>query len=286
MQINPLAVVGVALLGTAAVALLVGRARSRQRTRLLHQALRAAQQPLLPSTYDPHVLDGLPEPVQRYFRTVLVAGQPMIAAVRLLHAGQFNLSEQRPHWRRFSSTQQVTTRPPGFDWEGQIRMVPGLTVTVHDAYVAGEGILHAELFGLITVAAMRGSPEAATGELLRYLAEAAWYPTALLPGQGVEWSALDDTAARAAVTDGTSRVAIDFHFNPDGTIGSFRAAGRIRKVVDGVAQYAPWQGRFSDYQVRDGMQIPLVGEVAWELPGGLAPYYRGTTVEVEYEFAR
>ncbi|MCK7496613.1 MAG: hypothetical protein MZW92_41150 [Comamonadaceae bacterium] len=79
-------------------------------------------------------------------------------------------------------------------------MMPGLAVHVHDAYVAGEGILHPAVMGLISLTDLRGtSPEpggVAQGEFLRYLAEAAWYPTALLPSQGVRWIAVDDNAAR------------------------------------------------------------------------------------------
>ena len=85
-------------------------------------------------------------------------------------------------------------------------MLPGLPVRVHDAYIAGEGILHASLFGLVSVANLRGTPEAAQGELLRLLAEAAWYPTALLPSQGVRWEAVDDSSAKATLKDGDSTV--------------------------------------------------------------------------------
>ena len=67
---------------------------------------------------------------------------------------------------------------------------------MHDAYVAGEGILQASLFGLVTVAALRGTPAAAQGELLRFLAEAAWHPTALPPSQGVAWAAVDAASAQ------------------------------------------------------------------------------------------
>jgi hypothetical protein len=68
-------------------------------------------------------------------------------------------------------------------------LLPGLPVRVHDAYVAGEGRLHATLLALITLADLRGTREMAEGELMRFLAEAPWYPTALLPSQGVRWEA-------------------------------------------------------------------------------------------------
>ena len=34
------------------------------------------------------------------------------------------------------------------------------------------------------------------------------------------------------------------------------------------------------------MQVPLDGEVAWMLPEGAKPYWRGHTTEITYQFAR
>jgi hypothetical protein len=93
-------------------------------------------------------------------------------------------------------------------------MAPGLNAFVHDAYVAGEGVLHAEFLGLVPLADLRGTPELAKGELLRYLAEAMWYPTALLPSQGVRWTPIDDNAARATLTDQSTTVSLDFISTP------------------------------------------------------------------------
>ena len=74
-------------------------------------------------------------------------------------------------------------------------MTPGLTARAHNAYIAGEGVLRANLFGLVSLANQRGTPEMAQGELMRFFAEAAWYPRALLPSQGVKWTAADDSSA-------------------------------------------------------------------------------------------
>jgi hypothetical protein len=46
----------------------------------------------------------------------------------------------------------VVTQRPGFDWDARIAMMPGVTACVHDAYVAGEGLLRATLFGLVPLA--------------------------------------------------------------------------------------------------------------------------------------
>jgi hypothetical protein len=37
--------------------------------------------------------------------------------------------------------------------------------------------------------------------------------------------------------------------------------------------------------VRDGMRVPMTGEVAWLTPQGRKPYWRGTIGRLDYEFA-
>jgi len=268
----------------ARIAVLYGASRWRTGTRQLHARLQAARTPITPATYDARELDGLPLPVQRYFRTALREGQPLIAVARFTHAGRFNMGETTPNWRPFSSNQFVTIRRPGFDWDGRVQMAPGLNAFVHDAYVAGEGVLHAELLGLVRLVDIRGTPEAAEGELLRYLAEAMWYPTALLPSQGLHWEDIDAMSARATLTDGATTVSLDFRFGPDGLIESSYAAARPR-VVGGAVVRAPWTGRGWAYEARDGMRIPIEGEVAWVLPEGVYPYWRGQITTIEYEYA-
>ena len=81
-------------------------------------------------------------------------------------------------------------------------MMPGVPVHVHDAYIAGKGQLHAAVFGLITVARVPDSLELQRGELMIFFMEGAWYPTALLPGQGVRWEGVDDQSAQATMNDG------------------------------------------------------------------------------------
>lgn len=275
------------LLGVAAVvllAVLAGTLRWRSATAALRAPITAARRPVTPATYDPSELSGLPPPVRRYFDAVLTPGQRLVAVARVRHEGTFNLDEAGARWVPFRSDQLVVTQRPGFDWNARVRMAPGVTVRVHDAYIAGEGILHAAILGLVTVAEVRGTPEAAAGELMRYLAEATWYPTALLPSQGVRWDAVDDTTARASLTDGAATVTLEFRFDAAGLIAMVAADARHR-MSDGRPVATPWQGRFWNYADRDGMRVPLEGEVGWVLPSGYTPYWRGRIADIVYEWA-
>jgi hypothetical protein len=170
----------------------------------------AGARPQAPRSYDSRELEGLPLPVQRYFRAVLKDGQPFIAAVTIAQAGTFNLSATAEQWRPFTATQRVVTKRPGFLWDARMSMLPGLAVRVVDSYIAGSGLLHAAMLGLFSVADASGDGEIARGEFMRFAAEAPWYPTALLPSQGVQWQAVDEHSANATFVDGPLRLTLLF----------------------------------------------------------------------------
>jgi hypothetical protein len=132
---------------------------------------------------------------------------------------------------------------------------------------------------------MRGTGDVAESELMRFFAEAAWYPTALLPSQGVRWEAVGDRSANATLTEGDVSVTMLFTFNGQGLIDTVRAEARTRTVGDNLIPM-PWQGRFWNYDERGGMRVPLDGEVAWMLPEGAKPYWPDRITEIDYEFAR
>ena len=221
-----LTILGLAVIIT--VALVYGASRWQSGKKEMHTKLETARLSIAPKIYDFRELNGLPAPVQGYFRAVLKDGQPMVSAVSVEHIGTFNMSETGEQWKPFTSTQRIITQRPGFDWEGRIEMMPGLSVRVHDAYINGEGILHATLFGLVSLVNLRGTPELAQGELMRFFVEAAWYPTALLPSQGVRWEAVNNTSAKATLKDGETTVTMLFRFNENGLIESVRAEARGR----------------------------------------------------------
>lgn len=107
--------------------------------------------------------------MQRYFRATLKDGQPIVAAATVELAGTINLSANEARWKPFTSRQRVITRRPGFLWDAQVSMLPGVMVRVVDSHIAGEGLLRAAILGLFTVAKARGGGELARGEFMTSL---------------------------------------------------------------------------------------------------------------------
>ena len=284
------------LLAVAAVGLAAwGQKRWAGRMAILAEGLRASgdeeldkPRPNAATRYDPHELEGLPAPVQRYFRAVLKDGQPIITAVTIEMAGTINMSATAEQWKSFTSMQRVVTASAGarsgFMWDARIAMLPGMKVHVLDACISGKGALRAAMLGLFTVTDMSGEGEMARGEFMRFFAETPWYPTALLPSQGVQWTAVDATSAQASIVEGSISLTLLFHFNEMGLIDSVRAEARGGMVGKEMLM-RPWECGLSNYQVRDGMTVPMSGTAAWVLPDGPKTYFHGTVKKLSYHWA-
>jgi len=232
-------------------------------------------------TFDPDDVADLPAPVRRYFETVLDEGQPHSRTVRLEQRGQFRVGDANSAWKPLEATQRVTVDPPGFVWDATVRLAPFVPVRVVDAYVEGEGSLRARLLSVLTVADADPSPELDAGELQRYLAEAVWYPTALLPGAGVRWDSIDERSARATLEHEDTTVSLVFQFDDENLVERVVADDRPRAVDDGF-EPTRWTGRFWDYRERNGVLVPTVAEVEWNLPEGDLPYWRATISDFEH----
>ena len=86
------------------------------------------------------------------------------------------------------------------------------------------------------------------------------------------------------VEDRGVTATVEFRFGPDGLPASIFAPDRARAVGSANVP-TPWEGTWSAFGPRNGMRVPSAGEVAWLLPEGRLPYWRGRVVSVAYEFA-
>jgi hypothetical protein len=275
---KPLGALGLALglVGVAAVA--VGRARIDDETGRRVAALSAgAVGPTdgVRRDDDAH----LPPPVRRYFDAVLTEGRSPVRTARLEQRGEFRLGGREGSWKPMTATQHYAVDPPGFVWDATIAMAPLVPVRVVDAYERGEGSLRGLVWSTVPVAGAEPGPALDEGELLRYLAEAVWFPTALLPAAGVEWTAVDGDSARATLDDRGTTASAVFHFDEDDLVERVAVDERYRQETD---DYAPWVGRFGRYRWVDGVRIPTAASVEWTTPEGPLPYWRARITAVDY----
>ena len=267
----------------AVVSVLIGQARENSKAEQMEAELTGGATQPSKGIVDFGALTDLAPPVARYFRHVLTDGQELIHLARIQQSGVLRTSIATDSWSPFTAAQVVVPPVTGFLWNAKVEMPLGTHVRVLDSYSAGVGSGRASLLSAFAIASEVGVPELNSGALHRYLAEAVWFPTALLPLSGVTWSPIDDYSALATLVDGSTTVSLEFRFNDVGEVTGIYSDGRFGSF-DGKYRRVPWEGHFRGYQAQGGMRIPLYGEVGWYDNGVLQLVWKGDIKNVQYEF--
>lgn len=227
-------------------------------------------------------IGALPAPVEHYLRRALGKETRPIATAWLKQRGELRM-DRRGRWVPFEAVEVVRPREVAFEWNARVPFGKLLHVRVRDAYRDGQAEARVRLQSLITIAHERNSERLDLGSLYRFLAEAPWYPTALRPSERLRWDAIDDARAVATLTDGRSRVSLEFRFNAFGDVAGIYTASRPRRRR-GAYEPAAWEGRFDDYRDQAGLRIPMRSEVGWYEEGRWDSVWKGTIVEARHEF--
>ena len=262
---------GATALAVPLVGLIAARASAARRLHKDVKGLFAQAAETAGRVYHETHLAGLPAPVQRYFRHVLPDGQPYLRGLRLRHTGQFK-TDLKKDWIDIKGEQYITADPPGFIWQGTTSQF-----VARDEFVAGHGRLDVRLLGAVPVAGGTG-PAYDQGELMRWLVESTWQPTALLPSKYIAWTAIDDHSARLTLTHQGHTISCLARFNERGELAECEAP---RQMDEATQQ--PWLARFEQYRHWHGVLIPTVGEASWIIEGQRQPYARFTVVALDYD---
>jgi hypothetical protein len=227
-------------------------------------------------------VNTLPDPLKKYFRLVLKNGSPIIRRCIIFQVGGFRAKPELTEWSRMEARQYFSSHPRGFVWNSSISVAPGISIKVCDSYIDGKGEMKGNLLSTFTFIDEKNKKELNEGALQRYLAESVWFPTALLPSQGVTWEIIAKNKAKATISDSSTTVSLDFEFSDTGEIISVYTPSRYREV-SGRYESTPWNGKYSNYIDFKGYLIPQKAEVEWQLKDKVYPYWKATLKEIIYD---
>lgn len=260
----------------AAVPIVATAAWHRESHRIREQVARHAIADDEPVTADR--IAAAPAIVRQFLARSVRDGQPAVTTARITQRGEFQLNGR---WCTMKARQLFSATPPGFIWDARIYAAPLMPVYVRDSYVLGRASMRASMLGIYSLVNQAGAPALNSGALLRYLGEAAWFPTRLLPGAGLSWEGIDDRAARATLTDADTTVSLEFRFDEDGHLIELYSPDRFREV-NGEYVPTPWRVRALGQQVVDGVPLMTPSVAEWVLPSGPLPYWRGRITRIRY----
>lgn len=275
-------IAGGGLLIVAFVAIVFGQLREKTKADQLKTDLRQRAPRAIVENVDFNSLKTLPAPVERYLRHVLTDGQRLIERVTIQQSGILRTSITSKSWCVFNATHLAIPTDTCFFWNAKVEMPLATHIRILDSYIAGGGSGRISLLSAIPMAAESGTPELNSGALQRYLAEAVWYPTALLPGSGVSWTEINDHTALATLTDKRTTVSLEFRFNKAGEVSGIYTPRRFARFGGGYRQL-PWEGHFRNYEIHSGMRIPVYGEVGWYISDEWQAVWKGDLADIQYD---
>lgn len=129
------------------------------------------------------IYDSLPPPVQRYLHMALLDGCKTIGLAHLRQEGRLRTNAKSERWMTFTAEQMIAPTATGFICDARVGAALGIHIQVLDSLVDGRGAGQVSLCSAIRIASDGGTPEMNSGALHRFLAEAVWSPTALLPSE-------------------------------------------------------------------------------------------------------
>ena len=124
------------------------------------------------------MLSDLPEPVRRYLTYTGVVGGPFVRMVRLRQKGAMRPGPGQP-WMLLAAEEHYCVDPPGFVWDGTLRLGPVRVGRARDEYLGGAGRMLVKVASLLPVVDASGE-EMDQGSMMRYLSEMIFFPAAFL----------------------------------------------------------------------------------------------------------
>lgn len=226
----------------------------------------------------------------------------IINNVKIQQEGEIFVNQK---WLPFKASQTVSCSPasPGFIWDCSTSIHPTLPILkylpifVRDVYLDGQGELSVNCMGVARIAHKKGTVDINSAELMRWLAEIPLYPTAFLPQLGAKiswvkentqikgpWPEHHGAFVRGRITDlqSDTEAEVQFCFKEDGLISSIRA--QRMQEEGGKLVWKPWEGRFVEYDARNGMLVPTKMEAGYWEDGKLEIYFKGTNTKLDYDF--
>lgn len=210
-------------------------------------------------------LEGLPEPVQRFFRRTLQDGAPHQSCARTRESGRVRQRPGQP-WTEFVAEEYLVASGPTLLWFARLRPLPLVWVDVRNLYLRGRGHMLVKLLSSISSIDKRDDATR-RATLTQYIAELPLLPGALLPSETRSWESISEDAARFTILDGELFVSGVFFFDQFGNVVRFETEERPYMGEHGVTE-APtgrrWVVRYSEHRSFGELELPTKIDMEWK----------------------
>lgn len=231
--------------------LLAWRWKDRQRDRRIGRDLMEWAGP--PHTvFDHALLEGLPDPAQRYFRYMIAEGTPLVSAAEIEMEGELGLGTLNDPKYTAMHARQILAPPHGLVWELTTAAVRGSDgVTPHTSWT------QFWLANVIPIVRVGGGTDHHRSAFGRVVSEGAfWVPASLLPSGFVRWEAVDQNTARALVSYAGFEQAVEITVAESGQPTQVVIPRWSNENPERLFREQPFGGYLSEFRQFGGYTLP------------------------------
>lgn len=225
-------------------------------------------------------IKDLPAPVKKYFNYCGLIGTKKMSFMKATFKNvTFKTGKDKPALKIDYTQYNFVTKPE------RIALIDsslyGIPFQGFDSYLNGVGDMKGVLAKTYTLFDQKG--EAMNkASLVTFLAESFLAPSVVLQDY-IKWESMDETHAKATISNyGISAEGI-FTFNDNGEMTSFTTNDRVATEIDGTTQKVKWTAICSDYKEDNGIKKPTSLKAIWHYNEGDQTYFNGDEVVIEYD---
>lgn len=222
-----------------------------------------------------------PEPVSRYLSWALMDNrEPDGGCIRIRHEGRIRFGKDG-RWMPSGGEAFFPLAVPAFMWRSTILYAPGIWLEAFDYYIDRTAGMNLNLFSVFPLS--NGQSESLKGSsLFRYLAFTPLFPIVHATSPFIHWENIDETMAKAVISDNGQSAEAVVRFDGRGRIGSIEACGRTDPKSSRPLP-GHYLNRFSSYTEMGGFHIPrqIISEIVLPEGGLVCAEYTITAVESE-----
>jgi len=254
---------------------------TRQADRVWETLIRKTREPR--AVFRTAMVEGLPEPTQRYFLFTIKPGTVLSSAAEIEMGGEINLGTREHPNSMPMRGHQLLAAPHGLVWKLQAGQ-GAMRISGSDGISGGQSWTRFWLLGTIPVVRAGGDFDHLRSSFGRVVAESVFFaPAALLPRDGIAWQAVSDDVARATVShDGMSQ-SVDITVAKDGHPTMVVISRWSNANPDKTYQLQPFGGYLSEFKDFDGYTLPtrveggnLIGTEAY------FPFYKAEINDLQF----
>ncbi|WP_010626768.1 DUF6544 family protein [Halomonas sp. KM-1] len=224
-----------------------------------------SQAPATVETFDPAMVEGLPDAARRYFLYTIAPGTPLHVVSEIHMTGEIGLGTKEAPGYRPMRARQILAPPHGFIWRLERAGSGLMQMSGSDGMAEGHSWARFWLNGTLPVARAGGDDNHLRVSFGRAVAEAAfWTPAALLPQHGVHWEEAgvrweesgEPNLARAIITHGTLEQAIEIVVAENGQPRWVQFQRWSDANPEKEWRLQPFGGYLDDFQNFEGFTLP------------------------------